>query len=82
MVIGTGILCLNMAGFNANHLDLAPRFGGVLMGITNFFGTIAGCVVPSVTGYFTNNEVRDVFNNSIISKIPKNGIGNYVKTFH
>ena len=56
MVMGTGLLCMNNSGFNVNHLDLSPRFSGVLMGLTNFFGTISGCVTPLVTGYFTNNE--------------------------
>ena len=57
MVLGTGFLCLNNSGYIVNHLDIAPRFGGVLMGVTNIAGTIAGCVTPSVTGYFTNDHV-------------------------
>ena len=56
MVLATGLLCFNSSGFHVNHLDLAPRFAGILLGITNVFGTIAGCITPSVTGYFTNDE--------------------------
>ena len=41
-----------------NELDIAPRFGGILKGIANSAATLAGCITPSVTGYFTNNEVR------------------------
>ncbi len=38
----------SMAGFNINHLDIAPHFAGVLMGITNGIGTIPGFVGPQV----------------------------------
>ena len=42
---------LIQAGFMINHIDLAPRFAGVLMGITNTFGTIPGIVAPVVAKY-------------------------------
>jgi ACS family sodium-dependent inorganic phosphate cotransporter len=52
-----GILCLgkmfsaaNMGGFNVNHMDVAPRHAGTLMGITNTAGTIPGIVGVAVTG--------------------------------
>ena len=58
MVLATASLSFNAGGFSVNHLDIGPRFSGILMGITNTAGTIAGCITPSVTGYFTNNHVR------------------------
>lgn len=39
-----------MAGFNVNHLDVSPRFAGVLMGLSNAFATIPGFVGPTVAG--------------------------------
>ena len=45
-------------GFWVNHMDIGPRYSGILMGITNTAGTVAGCISPLVTGYFTNNNVR------------------------
>ena len=30
------------AGFNVNHLDIAPRYASILMGISNGVGTFAG----------------------------------------
>ena len=33
-----------------NHLDIAPRFAGTLMGITNTAGTVSGIVAPYVAG--------------------------------
>lgn len=56
LVLATGFLCLNNAGYNVNHLDIAPRFGGVILGLTNTAGTISGCLTPLVTGYFTDND--------------------------
>ena len=39
---------LGMAGHGINHIDIAPRFAGVLMGITNTAGTIPGIVAPII----------------------------------
>ena len=30
------------AGYAVNHLDIAPRYAAILMGISNAFGNIAG----------------------------------------
>ena len=46
---------------------MAPRYAGIIMGIANTAGTVAGCITPSVTGYFTNGSVCFVLIN-ILSK--------------
>ncbi|XP_058831826.1 vesicular glutamate transporter 2-like isoform X2 [Topomyia yanbarensis] len=46
-------------GYAVNHLDLSPKSAGVLMGISNSIGTIAGIVSPIVTGYITVNKTDD-----------------------
>ena len=51
------MLALNTSSFEINHLDIAPRYAGVLIGITNTAATIPGMVGPYVVGYLTNNEV-------------------------
>ena len=48
-----------MAGYNVNHLDIAPRYAGVLMGITNTAGTLPGIFGPYVAGWITNDQVCD-----------------------
>lgn len=48
LTIAVGSLGLALSGFNCNHLDIAPRYGGVLMGITNAVATIPGIVGPYV----------------------------------
>ncbi|KAM7373544.1 hypothetical protein PAMP_008386 [Pampus punctatissimus] len=44
------------AGVFINQIDIAPRYAGFLLGITNTFGTIPGVVAPIVTGYFTHDH--------------------------
>ena len=55
--LALGITALNKSSYIVNHLDIAPRYAGVLMGITNTVATIPGMVGPYVVGYLTNNEV-------------------------
>ena len=55
--LALGLLALNTSSYNVNHLDIAPRYAGVLMGITNSAATIPGMIGPYVVGYLTNNEV-------------------------
>ena len=37
-----------MPGVGVNQIDIAPRFAGVLMGITNTAGTIPGIIAPII----------------------------------
>ena len=48
LTVAVGSLGLALAGFNINHLDIAPRFAGILMGITNTAATIPGFIGPLV----------------------------------
>lgn len=45
------------AGFNVNHLDIAPRYASILMGISNGVGTLSGMVCPLIVGAMTKNKV-------------------------
>ncbi|XP_057309380.1 sialin-like [Hydractinia symbiolongicarpus] len=56
MVLATACLSFNCGGYMVNHLDISPRYSGILMGVSNLMGTVAGCVTPSVTGFFTNDH--------------------------
>ena len=31
-----------MSGYGVNHLDIAPNYAGVLMGLSNGLGTLSG----------------------------------------
>ncbi|XP_056271085.1 sialin isoform X3 [Pseudoliparis swirei] len=44
------------SGVYMNQIDIAPRYAGLLLGITNTFGTIPGILAPIATGYFTEDR--------------------------
>ena len=46
-----GFIALTWSGFMPNHLEIAPRYADVLMGMTNTAGTIPGVVGVYVTGW-------------------------------
>ncbi|RWW35360.1 hypothetical protein BHE74_00059716 [Ensete ventricosum] len=48
--IALGSLALGRAGFAVNHMDVAPKYAGIVMGISNTAGTLAGVVGVGVTG--------------------------------
>ncbi|KAI4354101.1 hypothetical protein L6164_003000 [Bauhinia variegata] len=48
--VALGFLALGRAGFAVNHMDIAPRYAGILMGISNTAGTLAGIVGVDLTG--------------------------------
>lgn len=45
------------SGFNVNHLDIAPRYASILMGISNGVGTLSGMVCPLIVGALTKHKV-------------------------
>ncbi|GAB1611052.1 sialin-like, partial [Argonauta hians] len=54
VIVAISLSAISMAGYQVNHLDIAPNFAGLLMGISNTFATIPGFVAPSVVGAFTH----------------------------
>jgi len=46
------------AGWQINHLDLAPRYAGVLVGITMTAGMLAGVINPLVIAALVKHQVR------------------------
>ena len=51
LTLGMGAVATSAAGFLVNHLDIGPRYAGVLMGITNTAGTLPGIIAPIITGF-------------------------------
>ncbi|RXG52132.1 hypothetical protein Avbf_10577 [Armadillidium vulgare] len=48
------------AGWQINHIDIAPNFAGTLFGITNGLSSIPAWIAPIVVGTLTNkNETFD-----------------------
>jgi len=50
MAAGTALGSFVVGGFSVNHMDIAPRHAGTLMGLTNTAGTIPGVIGVYVTG--------------------------------
>ena len=44
LIVAVGCSGFAISGFNVNHLDIAPRYASILMGISNGVGTFAGSI--------------------------------------
>ncbi|XP_058788720.1 putative inorganic phosphate cotransporter isoform X3 [Phymastichus coffea] len=51
LTIGVGLNGGIYSGFKVNHLDISPRFAGVLMSFTNCLANLAGLLAPITAGY-------------------------------
>jgi ACS family sodium-dependent inorganic phosphate cotransporter len=49
--VAVGGTALGMGGWCVNHLDVAPRYAGILMGISNTFATLPGIIGVALTGF-------------------------------
>lgn len=63
ITIAVGLGAFAWSGFAVNHLDVAPQYASILMGISNTFATIPGIVSPTLVGLIVtspagSNEVR------------------------
>lgn len=66
LTVGVGLNGGIYSGFKVNHLDISPRFAGILMSFTNFTANMAGLVAPLVAGIIidkrpTQAAWREVF---------------------
>uniref|UniRef100_A0A3Q4G7P6 Solute carrier family 17 member 8 n=1 Tax=Neolamprologus brichardi TaxID=32507 RepID=A0A3Q4G7P6_NEOBR len=58
LVLAVGFSGFAISGFNVNHLDIAPRYASILMGISNGVGTLSGMVCPLIVGAMTKHKTR------------------------
>lgn len=72
--LALGVQSFNSTSYSVNHLDIAPRFAGILVGITNSFGTVPGIVGPYIIGYLTDNQVMLFHLNFLVTFIWFNNI--------
>jgi len=56
LIIAVGCSGFAISGFNVNHLDIAPRYASILMGISNGVGTFAGMICPITTEQITKTH--------------------------
>ncbi|KAM9315934.1 sialin [Gastrophryne carolinensis] len=56
LTLSTTLGGFSISGYNINHLDIAPSFAGLLLGITNTFATIPGMVGPVIAKSLTHDN--------------------------
>nr|CAD7454671.1 unnamed protein product [Timema tahoe] len=56
LTIGVGLNGGIYSGFKVNHLDISPRFAGILMSFTNCLANLAGLLAPMTAGYVINER--------------------------
>ncbi|KAM3862824.1 sialin [Diretmus argenteus] len=59
LTISSSLGGLSASGFNINHLDIAPSYAGILLGITNSFATIPGMVGPVIARALTKHNTLE-----------------------
>lgn len=57
LTIGVGLNGAIYSGFKINHLDLTPRFAGILMSLTNCTANLAGLLAPITAGILVEGKV-------------------------
>ncbi|XP_040575340.2 vesicular glutamate transporter 3 [Lepeophtheirus salmonis] len=59
LILAVGCSGFAISGFNVNHLDIAPRYASILMGISNGVGTLSGMICPITTEQITKDHSSD-----------------------
>ena len=62
MMGAQGLDAFSQSGLYSNHQDIAPRYAGVLLGLSNSAGVLAGVLGTAATGFIlTNGGWNDVW---------------------
>ncbi|CAG5124437.1 unnamed protein product [Candidula unifasciata] len=56
LTVAVGIGGFAWAGFSVNHLDIAPQFASILMGLSNTFATLPGIISPGLTSVIVTDQ--------------------------
>ena len=57
LTVAVGVGGFAWSGFSVNHLDIAPQFASILMGLSNTFATLPGIISPGLTSVVVEDEV-------------------------
>lgn len=57
ITMGVGLNSAIYSGFKVNHLDISPRFAGILMSFTNCIANLAGLLAPITVGQIIDTKV-------------------------
>ncbi|GLG97099.1 Putative inorganic phosphate cotransporter [Gryllus bimaculatus] len=56
LTVAVGFGGFAWAGFSVNHLDLAPQFASILMGLSNTVATLPGMISPLLTEHLVQHK--------------------------
>ncbi|XP_076316717.1 vesicular glutamate transporter 2-like [Tachypleus tridentatus] len=59
LTLAVGFSGFAISGFNVNHLDIAPQYASILMGMSNGFGTLSGMVCPIIVETMTKHSTAE-----------------------
>ncbi|CAI8590603.1 unnamed protein product [Vicia faba] len=77
MTYSQGTNVFSQSGLYLNHQDIAPRYSGILLGLSNTAGVLAGVLGTTATGYILQHgSWDDVFKVTfyVVSSTAKRGI--------
>lgn len=58
LTVAVGMNGAIYGGYVVNHVDIAPNYAGILMGITNTFANLMGFAAPYVAGLLIHENVK------------------------
>lgn len=56
LTLGASLGGFSICGYGVNHLDIAPQFASILIGISNTIATIPGVISPLIAGFIVTDE--------------------------
>ncbi|NWW85782.1 S17A4 protein, partial [Rhynochetos jubatus] len=75
LTLALTIISMTGAGININHIDIAPRYAGFLLGITNTFGIVAGIIAPTAVGLLISQDLQTGWRNAFFISAALNLFG-------
>ncbi|NXA24540.1 S17A4 protein, partial [Ibidorhyncha struthersii] len=75
LTLALTIISMTGAGININHIDIAPRYAGFLLGITNTFGIVAGIIAPTTVGLLISQDLQTGWRNAFFVSAALNLFG-------
>ncbi|CAM2104752.1 unnamed protein product [Caretta caretta] len=65
LTLSMTVISMCGAGFYTKHMDIAPRYAGFVLGVTNTLRTVSGIIAPTAVGFLTSQDLltgwRNVF---------------------
>ncbi|KAM9605873.1 sodium-dependent phosphate transport protein 3-like isoform 4-T5 [Morphnus guianensis] len=75
LTLALTIISMTGAGININHIDIAPRYAGFLLGVTNTFGIVAGIIAPTAVGLLVSQDLQTGWRNAFFVSAALNLFG-------